>query len=108
MRPLPPPPTTLNLFAVLNCLADPIRLSIVAQLVATDDIQCGTFNVPVTKSTLTHHFRVLRESGVIGTRRAGARSLNSLRRRELNDAFPGLLDAVLTPSEAALARTLDD
>jgi DNA-binding transcriptional ArsR family regulator len=106
MRPLPPPPATLDLFAVLNCLADPIRLAIVSQLAATDDVQCGAFDVPVTKSTLTHHFRILRESGVIGTERSGTRSLNSLRRTELDETFPGLLDSVLATSDAALARTL--
>jgi len=102
MRPLPPPPQNLDLFAVLSCFADPIRLSIVSQLAATDDIQCGTFDVPVTKSTLTHHFRVLRESGVIGTQRSGTRSLNNLRRTELDATFPGLLDSVLAGSSAAL------
>lgn len=104
MRPLPPPPTRLDLYAVLNSFADPIRLSIVSQLANTHDIQCGTFDVPVTKSTLTHHFRILRESGVIGTERVGTRSLNNLRRQELNDAFPGLLDSVLAGSEAAAAE----
>jgi DNA-binding transcriptional ArsR family regulator len=106
MQPLPPPPARLDLFAVLNCLADPIRLAIVSQLAATEDIQCGAFDVPVTKSTLTHHFRVLRESGVIGTDRSGTRSLNRLRRSELDDAFPGLLDSVLNRSESALANSL--
>ena len=106
MRPLPPPPARIDLFAVLNCLADPIRLAIVSQLAATDDIQCGSFEVPVTKSTLTHHFRILRESGVIGTDRSGTRSLNRLRRAELDEAFPGLLDSVLDKSETALASAL--
>lgn len=105
MRPLPQPPAQLDLFAVLNCFADPVRLAIVSQLAATDDIQCGAFDVPVTKSTLTHHFRVLRESGVVGTDRSGTRSLNRLRRTELDESFPGLLDSVLAGSQAALALT---
>jgi DNA-binding transcriptional ArsR family regulator len=95
MRPLPPQPQQLDLVSVLNALADPIRLAIVAQLAVTDDLECGTFDVPVTKSTLTHHFRVLRESGVIATTRSGTRSLNRLRRAALEEAFPGLLPAVL-------------
>jgi DNA-binding transcriptional ArsR family regulator len=105
MRGLPPQPERLDLFAVLNCLADPIRLSIVTQLDITDDLECGTFDVPVTKSTLTHHFRVLRESGVIATTKSGIRSLNRLRRAELEEAFPGLLTSVLNASRAALAAT---
>src|SRR2546428_5890174 len=106
MRPLPPQPERLDLFAVLNCLADTIRLSIVAQLALTDDLECGTFDVPVTKSTLSHHFKVLRESGVIATTRSGTRSLNRLRRAEMDEAFPGLLDAVLNSSRAALASAI--
>lgn len=102
MRPLPAPPERLDLFAVLNCFSDPVRLSIVRTLSEVDDVQCGTFDVPVTKSTLTHHFRVLRESGVISTERIGTRSLNRLRRAELDDAFPGLLDSVLASSGRAL------
>jgi DNA-binding transcriptional ArsR family regulator len=105
MRGLPPQPERLDLFAVLNCLADPIRLSIVAQLAVTDDLECGTFEVPVTKSTLSHHFRVLRESGVIATTKSGTRSLNRLRRAELDEAFPGLLPSVLNGSRAAISST---
>lgn len=91
----PPPQPELDLFRVLNCLADPVRLSIVVQLADADDLECGTFDVPVSKSTLSHHFRVLRESGVVATTKSGTKSLNRLRRAELDIHFPGLLDAVL-------------
>jgi DNA-binding transcriptional ArsR family regulator len=56
---------------------------------------CGTFGLKVTKSTLTHHFRVLREAGVVEQRREGTTKLTSLRRDDLEQRFPGLLDAVL-------------
>ena len=92
------------MFAVLNGLADPIRLSIVAKLAQENDLQCGTFDVPVTKSTLSHHFRVLRESGVIATTKSGTRSLNRLRRVELDEAFPGLLDVVLAGAAGTLTE----
>ncbi|MDX6565941.1 MAG: hypothetical protein QOE10_1603, partial [Gaiellales bacterium] len=48
-----------------------------------------------TKSTATHHFRVLREAGVIEQRLDGNRKLNTLRREALEARFPGLLDVVL-------------
>ncbi len=95
MHALVPTPETLRLTEFLQCLADPIRLQIISELGETDDLECGTFRVPVTKSTLSHHYRILREAGVIATTKAGARSLNRLRRTELDSAFPGLLDAVL-------------
>ena len=60
--------------------------------------RCGSFDLDITKSTLTHHFRVLREAGVIEQRIEGTAKLNSLRREDLDRRFPGLLDAVLAPS----------
>ena len=60
-----------------------------------DSLACGHFEIGKPKSSLSHHFRVLRESGVIATRREGTALLNSLRRQDLDSRFPGLLKAVL-------------
>jgi DNA-binding transcriptional ArsR family regulator len=49
----------------------------------------------VTKSTLSHHLKVLREAGIILMRVDGTRKLTSLRRAELNEAYPGLLESIL-------------
>jgi DNA-binding transcriptional ArsR family regulator len=95
-----PDPGPLDLVQVLHALADPVRLSIVASLALVDDIECGTFDVTVTKSTLSHHLGVLRGSGVVSTVKSGTRSLNRLRRSELDAAFPGLLDTVLAGRDA--------
>lgn len=85
----------LELVAVLHALSDPIRLRIVVGLAAGDHRPCGSFDLPVTKSTCTHHFKVLREAGVIRQRLEGTTRLNSLRRDDLEQRFPGLLDSVL-------------
>ena len=86
----------IELAAVLHALSDPVRLRIVAALAATDEApSCGSFDLPVTKSTCTHHFKVLREAGVISQRQSGTARLNSLRRADLDARFPGLLDSVL-------------
>ena len=85
----------IDLAAVLHALSDPMRLRIVAALAAEDKRTCGSFNLPVTKSTCTHHFRVLREAGVIRQHIEGTTRLNSLRREDLDTRFPGLLDSVL-------------
>jgi DNA-binding transcriptional ArsR family regulator len=88
----------IELPAVLHALSDPQRLRIVREL--SDDPgtarPCGSFDLGVTKSTCTHHFRVLREAGVISQHEAGTARLNSLRREDLEQRFPGLLDAVLS------------
>jgi DNA-binding transcriptional ArsR family regulator len=68
----------------------------VRQLAATDEIACGSFDVSVSKSTLTHHLRTLRESGIIAGRHQGTTRFNSLRRDDLDVLFPGLLDGVLS------------
>jgi DNA-binding transcriptional ArsR family regulator len=92
----------LELASVLHALSDPHRLRIVRAL-ADDPTPraCGGFILDVTKSTCTHHFRVLREAGVILQREEGTSRLNSLRREELDERFPGLLDAILGSVPAA-------
>ena len=90
----------LDLGAVLQALSDPHRLRIVRRLAETEEsCACGTFELDVTKSTLTHHFRVLREAGVIRQEASGTAKLNSLRREDLAARFPGLLDAVLAVAD---------
>jgi DNA-binding transcriptional ArsR family regulator len=91
---------------VLHALSDPQRLSIVCKLAKDEQPRrCGSFDLDVTKSTLTHHFRVLREAGVIHQHEVGTARLNSLRREDLEVRFPGLLDAVLAAAKPAAART---
>ncbi|GHJ42231.1 helix-turn-helix transcriptional regulator [Streptomyces sp. TS71-3] len=90
----------IRLEAVLHALADPLRLKVVRELAACDgDVPCGFFGLPVTKSTTTHHFRVLRESGVIRQAYSGTAKMNALRRSDLDALFPGLLDSVLDAAE---------
>jgi DNA-binding transcriptional ArsR family regulator len=81
---------------VLYALSDPLRLRIVRQLADEGDAACGAFEVRMPKSSLSHHFKVLRDAGVIATYSEGVRRINSLRREELDAAFPGLMEAVLT------------
>ena len=90
----------LELSAVLHALSDPVRLRIVAGLARGDERTCGSFELPVTKSTCTHHFRVLREAGVILQRAEGTTRVNTLRRDDLDARFPGVLDAVLDAGQA--------
>ncbi len=89
---------SLELAAVLHALSDPIRLRIVAALAESEERSCKSIDLPVVKSTCTHHFRVLREAGVIHQRLEGTTRLNSLRRQDLDQRFPGLVDAVLRAS----------
>jgi DNA-binding transcriptional ArsR family regulator len=86
----------LELAAVLHALSDPARLQIVRQLAIRDECTCGTFDLGLSKATLSHHYRVLREAGVVKTRPDGRRRYLSLRKADLDARFPGLLEAVLS------------
>lgn len=86
----------MTLEAVLYALSDPLRMAIVRCIAASGgERACVDFGLPIPKSTLAHHFKVLRSAGVLATRVEGTQSLNSLRRADLDARFPGLLDAVL-------------
>lgn len=95
----------IRLDGVLHALSDPLRLQIVRELAAVgEELSCSQFDLPVTKSTTTHHFRVLRESGVIQQNYRGTAKLNGLRERDLDALFPGLLDALLDAAAREAVR----
>ena len=85
----------LELASVLHALSDPVRLQIVASVARGGECPMGAIDLPVTKSTCTHHFKVLREAGVVSQRHVGTARMNTLRRDDLDARFPGLLDTVL-------------
>lgn len=91
-----PPTKQIALTAVLHALSDPIRLELVRRLdECNEERPCGSFDLPIAKSTATHHWRVLRESGVVAAREQGTRKYHRLRRADLEERFPGLLDCIL-------------
>jgi len=90
-----PDPAEFDLLDVLHALSDPTRMSIVQTLAASAERACGTFDVDVAPSTLTHHFRVLRESGLIAQRDEGNRRWTTLRDADMESRFPGLLSSIL-------------
>jgi DNA-binding transcriptional ArsR family regulator len=90
-------PADVTLQDALEALSDPVRRSILRQLAEGPDWSraCGSFDLPVTKATRSHHFAVLRNSGLIEQRNEGTRRLARLRRDEFEERFPGLLELVL-------------
>ena|SRR5919198_4945394 len=93
--PAHPPPDQLTLPSVLHALSDPVRLEIVRALHEGKELSCGELGVPVSKSTLSHHLRVLRDAGLTQTRALGTKRFVSLRRDELEARFPGLVRSVV-------------
>src|SRR6201996_9856761 len=86
----------IDLSAVLPALSDPQRRGIVAELAASETPRPGSSFAPaISKSTRTHHFRVLREAGLIEQWKEGTSKMSRLRRDDVDARFPGLLDSVL-------------
>ena len=89
----------ISLAGVLYALGDPVRLEIVRQLAMKKEQCCGDFDFAIAKSTMSNHFKILRESGVVLTRKEGTQHINTLRTQDLEELFPGLLSAVLNSAQ---------
>lgn len=102
--PLPEPSVDdLQLEEVMGALADPLRLTIVRKLMLESenyDHTCGWFGFDRPKSSLTHHFKALRQAGLIRQRQYGLERRSRVRTEDLNQRFPGLLDLVTAWHEA--------
>lgn len=87
----------VQLVTVLSALADPIRLDIVRALADghAHPKTAEVWNFDVQKSTLSHHFRILREAGLTRTIVEGRSHAIQLRRAELEERFPGLIASLL-------------
>jgi DNA-binding transcriptional ArsR family regulator len=95
-----PDKEAISLAGVLYALGDPIRLTIVKNLASQGELTCGVaYPLPVAKSTLSNHLKVLREAGVIFVRQQGREYFNTLRREDLEQRFPKVLEAILEVKE---------
>jgi DNA-binding transcriptional ArsR family regulator len=101
MRPLLHPAIAeLTVEAILHALADPVRVAIYADIVSQDCSQtCSTFltvsDKAIPKSTLSQHFRILREAGLIHSERRGVEVHNTSRCAQVETRFPGLISAIV-------------
>jgi DNA-binding transcriptional ArsR family regulator len=89
----------IDVVTVLHALADPVRLQIVRQLArcpGAGEMTCGQIELPVTKSTASHHLKTLACAGITTERAEGTRKWIRLRRADLDRRFPGLIDSVLS------------
>lgn len=84
---------------MLYALTDVTRLEIVRQIMAREELSCHAFVISAPKSSLSHHFKILRESGVTLTRLHGTQRFVSLRAEDLRARFPGLLEAIRDATE---------
>ncbi|MFE0753816.1 ArsR/SmtB family transcription factor [Inquilinus sp. NPDC058860] len=99
--PFHPDRDQLDLVIIFAALSDPTRLGIVATLSEVGEVSCSSFGDAATKTALSYHYAKLREAGVTRTRIVGTQRLISLRRDDLDEKFPGLLDSVVTNARRA-------
>lgn len=94
-----PDSTSFDLLTVLRALADPARLEVVRALDRLGEANCAALLGDRPKSSMSHHFQVLREAGLVMTESRGVQHINTLRRTDLDARFPGLLAAVLNETD---------
>jgi DNA-binding transcriptional ArsR family regulator len=105
-RPLSiPAEDDLDPFEAMFALTDPVRRAIVHSIAQEPGTACSDSDFGVSKSALTRHRRVLRESEIIKQEVDGNRHRNWLRSEELDRIFPGLMDLVLREHDAALPKS---
>lgn len=93
------PENKMKLIQIFKVLSDPNRLMIIKSLIQDEpgaERHCTSFGLQLTRATRSHHFKVLREAGLISQVDKGNCSLATLRRREIEKEFPGLLELIST------------
>jgi DNA-binding transcriptional ArsR family regulator len=101
MRPLfHPAVENISVEAILHALSDPVRVAIYADIIGASCSQtCSTFlkvrEKQIPKSTLSLHFRALREAGLIRSERRGVEVHNTSRCVEIEKRFPGLIKSIV-------------
>jgi len=87
----------IELTDIMYALSDPTRLEIVGQLASAGrKMTCGEFDLNRPKSSMSHHFKILRAAGIVETLIEGTEHMNALRVAEIEQKFPGVLQSVLT------------
>ena len=111
MRPLYHPAIEdVTVEGILHALSDPVRVRIFKNIASSECAQtCSTFlevsGQPIPKSTLSQHFKVLRETGLVRSERKGVELHNVSRCREIDERYPGLLSAIVAAHQRQLERT---
>ena len=86
----------VELIEILYALADPTRMEIVVRLAkAGRKLTCGELDLNRPKSSMSHHFKILRSAGLVETVVDGTEHMNSLRLEEIEQKYPGVLESVL-------------
>ena len=111
MRPLVHPSIEdITVEGILHALSDPVRAAIYAELAISSGATCSNFlkisDREIPKSTLSQHFRALREAGLIRSERHGVEMRNTTRCEEINGRFPGLIETIMRAHQVQAAERM--
>jgi DNA-binding transcriptional ArsR family regulator len=111
MRPLIHPSIEdITVEGILHALSDPVRAAIYAELAISSGATCSNFlkisDREIPKSTLSQHFRSLREAGLIRSERHGVEMRNTTRCEEIDKRFPGLILTIMKAHQIQAAERL--
>ena len=102
-----PSAAELDLPRVLAALADRHRLAVVRLVAVNGESWCSRVmqdaGLEMSKSTFSHHLRILREAGVVTRRQQGTKSYMCVRKDDLDSRFPGLIDSILNAEVQAVS-----
>ncbi|MGE0237897.1 MAG: ArsR/SmtB family transcription factor [Parvibaculaceae bacterium] len=98
-----PAASDISLDTVLHALSDPMRRHIVSKLMASDSMSCIQACATLPPSTVSFHHKILREAGLIRSEKKGVEVINTLRRQDIDERFPGLLDAIFRKDPSPLS-----
>ena len=98
------PASAEQLVTILQALSDPVRLELVRQLALEGEKACGSFGIDMPKSSMSHHFTILRKSGLLSYEKKGSLTMNRLERDRVESTFPGLLESVLSAAQGGVKR----
>jgi DNA-binding transcriptional ArsR family regulator len=93
-----------NLVDVFRALADPLRLNIMSRMLKVEELPCTELEtvLPVTKSTISYHMKILHRAGLVNIRKAGRYYFYHVRREPVGSYIPGLwesLERLTIPAE---------
>lgn len=105
-RPLAHPALAdVSLDAVLHALSDPVRRQMVRRMLQCGELSCGAACDELPPSTVSFHHKLLREAGIIRSQKRGVQVFNTVRKTELDQRFPELLEHILRHDAGAADRS---
>lgn len=93
--------TSEHFVEAFRALSDPLRLQVMSRIAVSDEVACTSLetSLPVSKSTISYHMKVLYHAGLINIRKEGRNYFYAARREAIDEELPGLWDWLLRAAQ---------